>query len=109
MTDITDLSKYVVDTIRSTDEYREYSASISALKENPELYHRVNEMREKNYSLHQSDMDPGDLMDLMDALTNEYEDVINNESVARFLEAEAAICRLVQEFNHFVTEGLDFD
>ena len=54
-------------------------------------------------------MDPGDLMDCMDALTNEYEDVINNGSVAAFMEAEAAICTLVREFNLTVTEGLDFD
>ena len=54
-------------------------------------------------------MESSELMDLMDALTNEYEDVINNESVARFLEAEAAICRMVREFNLMVTEGLEFD
>ena len=109
MTDITDLSKHVIDTIKSTDEYKAYAAGLSEIKADPQLYHRVSEMRERNYTLHQSDIDPGELMDLMDALTNDYEDVINNESVARFLEAEAAICRLVQEFNSMVTEGLEFD
>ena len=109
MTDITDLSKHVIDTIKSTDEYKAYAAGLSEIKADPQLYHRVNEMRERNYTLHQSDIDPGELMDLMDALTNEYEDVITNEAVGRFLEAEADICRLFQDFYCRVTEGLDFD
>ncbi len=109
MTDITELTKTVIDTLRSTQEYIDYADRLAVLKADPVLYNRVNELREKNFNLHQSDMDPGDLMDCMDALTNEYEDVINNGSVAAFMEAEAAICTLVREFNLTVTEGLDFD
>ena len=109
MTDLSDLTFNVINILKETEEYKEYRDSLNAIRGNPELYTRVNEMREKNFELHQSDCDSEELMDLMDALTNEYEDVITNEAVGRFLEAEADICKLFQDFYYKVTEGLDFD
>ena len=109
MTDLSNLIINVINVIKETEEYMEYRDSLSALRSDPSLYARVNEMREKNFEIHQSNSDSEELMDLMDALTNEYEDVITNESVGRFLEAEADICKLFQDFYIKVTEGLDFD
>ncbi len=109
MTDLSNLTTNVINVIKETDEYMEYRDSLSAIRSDPALYARVNEMREKNFEIHQSNSDSEELMDLMDALTNEYEDVITNESVGRFLEAEADICKLFQDFYYKVTEGLDFD
>ena len=109
MTDLSNLTTNVINVIRETDEYIEYRDSLNAIRSDPSLYTRVNEMREKNFEIHQSNADSEELMDLMDALTNEYKDVITNEAVGRFLEAEADICKLFQEFYYAVTEGLDFD
>ena len=53
--------------------------------------------------------DSEDLMDMLDALTNEYEDVINIELASEFLEAEVALCRLVQNFQRDVIAGLNFE
>lgn len=107
MTDLTGVANSVIDTLKSTKEYREYSELLKKLKQNPALFSRVNEFREKNFTLQQSDSE--DLFDRMDALTNEYEDVINIEMVTDFIKAEAEFCRLVQKFTSFVTNGLEFD
>ena len=107
MTDLTALSKHVVDIFKSTVEYSDYKNLLEKMKENGEVYERVKEFRRKNFLLQQSDS--GDYIDLLDALTNEYEDVINLEVVNDFIEAEAAFCKLIQDFNANVTEELEFD
>ncbi|MCQ2520021.1 MAG: YlbF family regulator [Lachnospiraceae bacterium] len=107
MTDLSKLTHYVIDELRATEEYKEYEANLAELVKDRDLYYRVNEMREKNFKIQLSRNE--DMMELMDALTNEYEDVINLELVRNFLDSEAAVCRLFQEFHNTVTEGLEFN
>lgn len=107
MTDLSALSNQVLETIKGTEEYKNYKALLAEIKKNPAIYDRVNELREKNFMLQQSDSE--DILDMMDALTNEYEDVINSELASEFLGAEVALCRLIQEFNRSLTDGLEFN
>lgn len=107
MTDLSELNRTVLESIKQTEEYRVYLYKLKELKNDENLYIRVNEMREKNFLLQQANSE--EVYDLMDALTNEYEDVINIELVSEFLEAEAALCRLIQNFNRELIEGLEFD
>ena len=107
MTDLTGLSNQVSEAIRNTPEYAEFTRLLSQLKQDPELYRRVDEMRDKNFMIHQGDV--GDPYDMMDALTNEYEGVINNVSVSEFIQAEIALCKMIHEFNRNVTAGLEIE
>ena len=108
MTDLTELEQHVLQVLRDTPEYRDYSRTLKELQKNPELYQRVNEMREKNFIISQKEEDE-DIMDLMDALTNEFEDVIGMSVVTEFMEAEAAFVKMIQDFTNTVTYGLEFD
>jgi len=107
MTDLTGISNQVVEAIHNTPEYAEFARCLAELKKDPDLYRRVDEMRDKNFMIHQGDA--GDPYDMMDALTNEYEDVINNVSVSEFIKAEIAFCKMVHEFNRNVTAGLEIE
>ena len=107
MTDLTGLSNQVSESIRNTPEYEEFHRLLVKLREDPELYRRVDEMRDKNFMIQQGDV--GDPYDMMDALTNEYEGVINNESVSEFIKAEIALCKMIHEFNRNVTAGLEIE
>lgn len=110
MTDIGYLVQYVLERLSETPEYIAYKETLAKLKDNPDLYRKVNELREKNFRLTENeDIVSEDLLELSDALTNEYEDVINTELVREFMEAEAAFCRMMQDFNLSLTEGLEFD
>lgn len=108
MTDTSKLSQYVIGEIRSTPEYLWYEEKLTEIKKDPVLYQRVNEMREKNFQLNQKE-NSEEILELMDALTNEYEDVINIKLVSEFMEAEAGFCRVMQTFIDSVTMGLEFD
>lgn len=107
MADISSLANSVIEQIKVTDEYKEFQSLLARVKENPALYERLNEFRRRNFDIQMSDS--GDTLDMMDALTNEFEDVINMELATEFLEAEAAFCGLMQEFYNTVTDGLEFD
>lgn len=107
MTDLTFLCDEVIAKLCDTAEYKEYMSLLSRIKEDAGLYERLTEFREKNFMLQQSDSE--DLFDMLDALTNEYEDVINIKLVSEFMEAEAGFCRVMQTFIDAVTMGLEFD
>lgn len=107
MTDLSALANQVLETIKNTEEYKRYRELLEEIKKDPVIYDRVNELREKNFMIQQSESD--DILDMLDALTNEYEDVINMELASEFLSAEVALCRLVQDFNRILVDGLEFD
>lgn len=107
MTDLSELTELLVDKIRETEEFSTYKKTLQVIKENSSVYERVAELLSKNYELQKSE--PEDMIDLMDALTKEYEDVINIEAVGEFLEAEAAYSHLVREVNRRVVQGLESD
>ena len=107
MTDLTSMSNQVVEAIRNTPEYAEFIRLLNKFREDPELYRRVDEMRDKNFLIQQGDI--GDPYDMMDALTNEYEDVINNKAVGEFITAEVALCKMIHEFNRNVAAGLEIE
>jgi len=107
MTDLHETTEAVIAVVKETEEYKKYIWALRKLKEYPELFNRVNELREKNYLLHRNDSE--DMIDWLDALTNEFDDVINNESVSEFLQAESSLCRLMSELSTSIVRGLEFD
>lgn len=107
MTDLSRLSQEVSDTIKGTAEYLEYERLLNEIKKDQALFEKVTAIRERNFQIQQNESE--DAYELMDALTNEYEDVINIELVSEFIEAEVALCNLVRNFNLELVEGLEFD
>lgn len=106
MTDISFLSNHVLEVVKTTPEYSEYIRTLTELRKDSALHARVNEMREKNFNL--QFREDANLMELTDALTYEYEDVIGIAIVKEFIDAEAAFCRLMQTLINEVTNGLEF-
>lgn len=107
MNDLSLLSKEVTEALLATPEYIRYKELLTKLKEQPELHQQVNEMREKNFKIQYTYAE--DALDMIDALTNEYDDVINIELVGQFMEAEASLCKLVQNFYTSVISELEFE
>ena len=106
MTDLSNLTRIVVESIKQTEEYIHYNELLEQIKKDENLYNRIMEMREKNLAIQQEESE--DAMEALDALTNEYEDVINLELVSDYLNAEVAYCYLIRGFSKDVVEGLDF-
>ena len=69
---------------------------------------QVNEYRRRNFEIQNSPQD-GDLMDRIDDLERQFEYLRENPMVDDFLNAELALCRMMQEVNNLITEELEFE
>lgn len=107
MTDLSPLCSDVLSHIHATDEYKRFNQLLKEVKADEELYKRVMAFRERKFLLQQTDTE--DLLDMYDALTNEYEDVINIKLVNDFLESEEAFCRMIQVFYQNLLDGLEIE
>lgn len=94
--------------IRETDAYKSYTMQLARLKKNPELYKQVNDYRKLNFEM-QNAAQVEDLFDKMDYFEKEYKEFRENVIVDDFLKAELALCRMMQEINALIVDGLNFE
>lgn len=94
--------------IQESDTYKEYWYQREKIKQQPELYEKVNEFRQKNFDL-QNESDSEDLFDRMEAFEQEYAKFRANPLVEDFLRAELAFCRMMQDINVLLTAEIDFE
>ena len=97
-----------VKEICATDVYRTYVMQLARLKQNPELYKQVNDYRKLNFEM-QNASQVDDLFDKMDYFEKEYKEFRENVIVDDFLTAELALCRMMQEINALIVDGLNFE
>lgn len=95
--------------IMKTDIYREYDFQKRKLKEQPELFEKVKEFRQKNFAMQTADTQGDELFDKLDAFERENEKFRENPLVDNFLRAELAFCRMMQEANVRIMAELDFE
>ncbi len=97
-----------VKSIKETEIYKRYNFQLERIKEEPELFEKVNEFRKRNFEL-QNTSHVDELFDKMDGFEREYEQFCENPLVDDFLAAELAFCRMMQEIDIFITKELDFE
>ena len=111
MTDsiVAEATENFVQEIMKSDIYREYDLQKRKLKEQPELFERVRDFRQKNFAIQTADTQGDELFDKMEAFERENEKLRENPLVDSFLGAELAFCRMMQEVNVFIMAELDFE
>ena len=85
MNEIKDCIDALLAAVQNSEEYQEFEKYRDLLKENPELMDRVNAFRGNNFRLQ------------------------NEALVNAFLDAELALCKLMQKICRTLTEGIDLD
>lgn len=98
-----------VQEIMKTDIYREYDFQKRKLKEQPELFEKVREFRQKNFALQTADAQGDELLDKLEVFEREVEKLREDPLVDNFLSAELAFCRMMQEVNVSIMAELDFE
>lgn len=101
------LAHNFVQAMKRSEEYREYEMQLTKIKQQPDLYEKTNEFRQKNFFI-QNTEDAEHLMDRMEELDREYADLRSIPLVEDFLDAETSFCRMMQEVNLLVTRELNF-
>lgn len=95
-----------LDKLRSVDEYVAYKDELNMLERFPDLMTRVDAYRAENFAI-QSRFEGDELYDRVEELQNRYDDILSDGRVSNFLHAESNFCRMIQEVNQYIVEGLD--
>ena len=101
-------ARELAELVRDSQEYREFLLCKEALKEDEELYKRVNAFRRENFLL-QIEGDSDRIYDEMERMQRELIPLRKDERVNRFLDNELLLCRWLQHIDEVLLEELDFD
>ncbi len=98
----------MIEVIKESEEFHRYRDSREKVREYPKKEKRLMEFRKKNYLLQNSDRSI-DLFAESDRLMNEYQDLYQDPVVREFMDAEVAVCKIVQTVTRKLITSLEFD
>lgn len=108
MNQIEEALGYLLEAVKNSEEYIRFQNIQEKVHKLPELEQQINGFRQKNYLL-QNSHGTLDLYEQTDQMEQEYRKFRKNPIVEEYLEAECAICRIVQQINWTIIEELDFE
>lgn len=94
--------------IKDSGEYRDYQKQEEILSRNPELMGRVNQFRSNNFKL-QNEADRDELFHVVERLSRESSELRRIPEVNAYLDAELALCRLMQKICLRLTKGIEMN
>ena len=86
----------LLNSIQKSDVYRTYKKQEAILEKNPELASRVQHFRSDNFRLQNEER--GNLIQDAEQLARESAELRRNPEVNAYLDAELALCRMMQKF-----------
>lgn len=98
----------LVSVIRRSSVYKEYKKQEEILSKQPELKERVNRFRAGNYRT-QKETEKEHLFEKMDELVKESEELRKIPEVNAYLDAELALCRMMQKITRELACGIGLD
>lgn len=98
----------LMESIKDSAEYLEFQKQSEILKQNPELKKRVDAFRAENYRV-QNECDADNLFDVVEQMGRESAELRRHPEVNAYLDAELALCRMMQRICVKLTEGVEMD
>lgn len=101
-------TEMLVSAIKNGSVYKEYCAALKAVQQIPGLKEQVDEIRRLNYRV-QNISEEAKLYEEMDTLDKKMENLSQILEVNRFLDAELALCRQLQDIGTAIHQGIHLD
>ncbi len=98
-------SELLAEMMRNDPDYRKFLEISDRLEQNPELAERVHAFRKRNYELQNSSIDPEQEMWEMN---QEYQELMKEPLVSTYFEAEAGVCRMLQDILDYIYSEIHF-
>jgi len=108
MSEIDRLKNELAEAVKNSEEYLNFIECKRLLAENPETQRVVDEMRRKNFELHNSE-EFDNSFDTIDDINRKYEYMGTQDIANDFLKAELCLCRMVQDICNTIIEDIDFN
>lgn len=105
---ILEKTSLLIDAIKQSDIYCEYEAALKELQKSPELKARADAFREENYLAYYAIKEPVSFADF-DSLEEKRAELAMCPQIDRYLKAELALCRIIQEIQNHVVSAMNFD
>ncbi len=96
------------DALHETKVYQEYLKAKEEVKKDKERWETLQQYRKKRYEMQQL-ADGDELYERVEAFEREEQQYRTNPTVAAFLDAELALCRMMQEIFLSMVDSLDFE
>lgn len=101
MEKIRDKVEELITVIRESDEYRNFQEAEREVESIPGLSDEIRKYCWENYEIQNSEAE--NLDERMEAFKEQYREFRENPVVARYLERELSMCRIIQEINAKIT------
>ena len=108
MNEIKDCIDALLAAVQNSEEYQEFIKYKEILEQDPELLSRVNAFLANNFKL-QNEANRDELFRGTEQLNRESRELRRDPLVNAFLDAEFALCKLMQKICRTLTEGIDLD
>lgn len=95
-------------SIQKCQIYKDFKKQEQILNKNPELAERVQHFRAENFRL-QNEGDPAEILIRAEKLSRESEELRSFPEVNAYLDAELALCRMMQKICRTLTEGVEMN
>lgn len=108
MSRVDEVAAQLSTAILESEEYQNYLKARDEIAKNPQLFFAVNELRKHNFELQNSN-DSLDMYDEVAKMYDKYAYVRTSVVANRFLRAEVSLCRMIQDIQRTLMDGIDFD
>lgn len=106
MDELNNLVEELLAVVREGEVYQIYRREEEKMKQNPELLKRVDEFRANNFYL-QQEADGDSLFEVTERLQQESLELRRDPQVNAYLDAELALCKLLQQVCKKVIDGVE--
>ncbi|MCQ2517149.1 MAG: YlbF family regulator [Lachnospiraceae bacterium] len=100
--------KQIVKIIKGSDEFKAYVAAKEAAKADIDLWRQINAYRNQRTELY-ARSNGDEIYEKTDSFESSYAFLYANPVAKAYLDAELAVCRMVQELGFAVVEALGFE
>lgn len=97
----------LIEAIRSSSVYIEYHSALEDIQKHPELKELADSYRIDRYRAFHAESPTG--FEIFDDLEEKRDELAEYPQIDRFLKAELALCRVLQEVGSSVTGAMCFD
>lgn len=108
MNEIKDCIDALLAAVQNSEEYQEFMKYKALVEQDPGLMERVNAFRANNFRL-QNEANRDELFRVTEQLNRESRELRSDPRVNAFLDAELALCKLMQRICKSLTEGIELD
>ncbi len=108
ITAIMEETSALINTIKSTSIYKEFQSALEDLQRYPELKEMTDAFRRENYLVYQAIKGPVSFADV-ESLEEKRLELVEYPQIDRYLKAELALCRVLQDIQSSIVAAMDFE